>query len=411
MFGLQVGILVVVAASVIVVTVASRRARNRNYPPCGRRCRILLATQGQKRCGADQPAVQPANWQPDADGDASNWGKCGRNCRAAWPPRGSLPTSAQQEVAKQLRSSMDALLQMRAKKSAKFIRPARTLFQSDANKLQTVLGSVKTRGMLGEIALEGILKDALPHDAYKTQYRFPSTGAAVDAIIHIGERMLCIDSKFPLEAYRRLVDTGDDAQRREFSTAVRKHADSIAEKYILPDENTFDYALMFVPSESVFYELIMTQNAKFEPLDEYCRSKRVYPVSPNTVCAIVGSIAMSLQGQKLEENARHLLANLSGLQKQLDSFAEVYGKLGTHLRNAQQNYEDADSTAEAGREIILEQDVARRAHRWRAEGAGTCFNRIDQSNFYDIALLIPLMDWSTHAFGGVTKMGEIELPR
>ena len=141
-------------------------------------------------------------------------------------------------------------------------------------------------------------------------------------------------------------------RRRDFSLAVRKHADSIAEKYILPDEHTFDYALMFVPSEGVFYELIMTQDTKYGALDEYCRSKRVYPVSPNTVCAIVGSIAMSLQGQKLEENARHLLANLSGLQKQLDLFAEVYGKLGTHLRNAQQNYEDADSKLSRARNSL-----------------------------------------------------------
>jgi DNA recombination protein RmuC len=86
------------------------------------------------------------------------------------------------------------------------------------------------------------------------QFRFPSTGAIVDAIVRTGEHLLPIDSKFPLDAYRRLAETGDDA-RREFCTAVRKHADSIAEKYILPDEHTFDYALMFVPSEGVYYEL------------------------------------------------------------------------------------------------------------------------------------------------------------
>ena len=127
--------------------------------------------------------------------------------------------------------------------------------------------------------------------------------------------MCCIDLKFLLDVYRRLPDLGDEA-RRDFSLAVRKHADSIAEKYILPDEHTFDYALMFVPSEGVFYELIMTQDTKYGALDEYCRSKRVYPVSPNTVCAIVGSIAMrEFTGAEVSSRKTrwHLLANLSGL--------------------------------------------------------------------------------------------------
>ena len=100
---------------------------------------------------------------------------------------------------------------------------------------------------------------------------------------------------------------------------------------------------MFVPSEGVYYELLMTQDAKYGPLDEYCRTKRVFPVSPNTFYACLSAVAMSLQGQKIEENARHLLAGMSGLKKHLESFADVYEKLGTHLRNAQQSYEEADS--------------------------------------------------------------------
>jgi len=189
--------------------------------------------------------------------------------------------------------------------------------------------------------LDRILEDALPQAAYSMQHRFASTGAIVDAIVRSSERVLSIDSKFPLDAYRRLLDIGEDA-RRDFSQAVRKHADSIAEKYILPDENTFDYALMFVPSEGVYYELLMSEDPKHGRLDEYCRSKRVFPVSPNTFYACLNAIAMSLRGQQIEENARHLFAGLAGLQKQLDSFAAVYEKLGTHLRHAQFSFEDAD---------------------------------------------------------------------
>jgi DNA recombination protein RmuC len=220
-----------------------------------------------------------------------------------------------------------------------------------AQTLQAVLGGAKTRGTLGEVTLDRLLADALPQSAYSTQFRFTSTGAIVDAIVHSGERFLSIDSKFPLEAYRRLVEMGDEA-RRDFCLAVRKHADSIAEKYILPDEHTFDYALMFVPSEGVYYELLMTEDSKYGPLDEYCRGKRVFPVSPNTFYAFLSAVAISLQGQKIEENARHLLANLAGLAKQFESFSDVYEKLGTHLRHAQQSYEDADSKLNRARNSL-----------------------------------------------------------
>jgi DNA recombination protein RmuC len=208
--------------------------------------------------------------------------------------------------------------------------------------LQGILSGVKTRGALGETMLETLLADALPQSAYAMQHRFASTGSIVDAIVRSGERLLCIDSKFPIEAYRRMVETGDEA-RRDFSVAVRKHADSIAEKYILPQEHTLDYALMFVPSEGVYYELVMAEDSKYGRLEEYCRGKRVFPVSPNAFCAFLGAVAMSLQGQKLEENARHLLESLAGLKQQMDTFAGIHEKLGTHLRYAQQNYEDADS--------------------------------------------------------------------
>jgi DNA recombination protein RmuC len=254
---------------------------------------------------------------------------------------GHLASQAQREVAQQLQSSTDVLLQM-SQRIGEVHQTSQDLSRA-AQTLQSVLGGAKTRGTLGEVALDRLLGDALPQGAYSTQYRFASTGAIVDAIVRSGDRVLSIDSKFPLDAYRRLVETGDDDARRDFHSAVRKHADSIVEKYILPDEHTYDYALMFVPSEAVYYELLMTQDSKYGQLDEYCRNKRVFPVSPNTFYACLNAVAVSLQGQKIEENARHLLAGLAGLKKQFESFAEVYERLGTHLRHAQQSYEDADS--------------------------------------------------------------------
>jgi DNA recombination protein RmuC len=253
---------------------------------------------------------------------------------------GQLATDAQREVSQQLKSSTDALVQM-SLKVGEMQQTSQDLSKA-TQTLQSVLGGAKTRGSLGEIALEGLLADALPQAAYATQYRFASTGAIVDAVVHHGDRLLCVDSKFPLEAYRRLTEEGEDA-RRDFSVAVRKHADSIAEKYILPDEHTLDYALMFVPSESIFYELLMSTDAKHGRLEEYCRGKHVLPVSPNSFFAFLGAVAVSLQGQKIEENARHLLAGLAGVTKQMENFTDIYERLGTHLRHAQQSYEDADS--------------------------------------------------------------------
>jgi DNA recombination protein RmuC len=262
---------------------------------------------------------------------------------------GQMATQAQRDVAQRLQSSTDALLQM-SQKIGEVQQTSQDLSKA-AQTLQSVLGGAKTRGTLGEVTLERLLGDALPQSAYTTQYRFMTTGGIVDAVVRSGERMLSIDSKFPLEAYRRLAETGDDA-RREFALAVRKHADSIADKYILPDEHTFDYALMFVPSESVYYELLMTEDAKYGRLDEYCRGKRVFPVSPNTFYACLSTVAISLQGQKIEENARHLMASLAGLKRQFELFADVYDRLGSHLRHAQQTYEDADSRLNKARNSL-----------------------------------------------------------
>ena len=225
-----------------------------------------------------------------------------------------------------------------------------------AQTLQNVLGGAKTRGVLGEVVLERLLQDALPRSAYETQYRFDSTGAIVDAIVRSGDRILSVDSKFPLEAYRRLFDTGESA-RKEFSLAVRKHADAIAEKYILPDEHTFDYALMFVPSEGVYYELLMTEDSKYGQIDEYCRSKRVFTCLAEYFLCVPQR--RRHQPARPEDRGKHAtsLAGMSGLKKQFEAFAEVYDRLGTHLRHAQQSYEDADSFASVARAIP--------SNRWR----------------------------------------------
>jgi DNA recombination protein RmuC len=221
-----------------------------------------------------------------------------------------------------------------------------------AQTLETILGGAKSRGTLGEVTLERLLEDALPKERYQRQYRF-SSGEAADVVIFLRDKMLPIDSKFPLDAFRRMGEQTSsqgssqapaqaDEARRAFATAVKGHADAIAKKYILPNEGTLGIALMFVPSESVYYELLMTSDAKSQPLDEYCRSKNVIAVSPNTLYAHLQVILMGLQGMQIEENAKRLHSSLASLQKQMENFTDAFGKLGTHLKNAQQNYVEAD---------------------------------------------------------------------
>jgi DNA recombination protein RmuC len=207
--------------------------------------------------------------------------------------------------------------------------------------LETILGGAKSRGSFGEVTLERLLEDSLPPTFFSIQYRFPS-GEIVDAVVHLlDKKLMAIDSKFPLDAFRRIATEGEEA-RRAFATAVKNHADSISKKYIVPQEGTLDVALMFVPSENVYYELLMTQDSKGQLLDAYCREKKVIAVSPNTLYAHLCVINMGMRGMKIEENAKRLHASLSGLDKQVATFTDVFEKLGTHLKNAQQSYSDAD---------------------------------------------------------------------
>jgi DNA recombination protein RmuC len=233
-----------------------------------------------------------------------------------------------------------------------------------AQTLETILGGAKSRGTLGEVTLERLLEDALPKERYERQYRF-SSGEAADVVIFLRDKMLPIDSKFPLDAFRRMGEPTStqsssqgtaqaDEARRAFATAVKGHADAIAKKYVLPNEGTLGIALMFVPSESVYYELLMTCDAKSMPLDEYCRSKNVIAVSPNTLYAHLQVILMGLQGMQIEENAKQLHASLAGLQKQMENFTDAFGKLGTHLKNAQQIYSEADKRFEKAQDTLGE---------------------------------------------------------
>jgi len=262
---------------------------------------------------------------------------------------GQMTSDAQSKMADELKNTRDQISQIQRQLGE--VQQAGKQMSQTAQTLEGILGGAKSRGSLGEVTLERLLEDSLPSAQYATQYRF-SSGEAADAVIKLRDKkLMAIDSKFPLDAYRRISTEGDEA-RRAFATAVKGHADAITKKYIVPDEGTLDVALMFVPSESVYYELLMTADGKGQPLDAYCRDKHVIAVSPNTLYAHLHVIAMGLRGMQMEENAKRLLESLSGMEKQFEKFADKFGTLGTHLKNAQQSYSDSDKLFEKAQSTL-----------------------------------------------------------
>jgi DNA recombination protein RmuC len=250
-----------------------------------------------------------------------------------------ITSQAQTAMSNELKNTREQITQMQQQLGQ--VQESGHLMHEAATRLENILGGTKSRGSFGETTLERLLEDCLPPSQYSKQYRFRS-GEAADVVVHLRDKkLLAIDSKFPLDAFQRLEAEGDDA-RKAFVNAVKVHADSIAKKYIVPDEDTLELALMFVPSESVYYELLRSVDPRGIALDSYCRSKKIMAVSPNTLYAHLSVIAMGLRGMQIEENAKRLSANLAGMRKQLDTFSESFDKVGTHLKNAQMSYSEAD---------------------------------------------------------------------
>lgn len=250
-----------------------------------------------------------------------------------------ITSESQNAMSVELKNTREQLSQMQ--KQIGEVQQAGQQMHQTAQTLENILGGTKSRGSFGEVTLERLLEDALPRALYAKQHRFRS-GEAVDAVIFLRDKKLvAIDSKFPLDAYLRLATEGEEA-RKGFISAVKLHADSIARKYIIAEEGTLDFAMLFVPSETVYYELLMSSDSKGVMLDAYCREKKIIAVSPNTLYAHLCVIDMGMRGMQIEENAKRLSDNLRGMKMQLDKFSESFGKIGNHLKNVQLSYAEAD---------------------------------------------------------------------
>lgn len=198
--------------------------------------------------------------------------------------------------------------------------------------LQEYLRSPKLRGNIGEEVLTEVLQEILPKDLFSLQYGFKS-GEKVDAVIRIGKQLVPIDAKFPIENFRKMNESKNEAERKQYKKLfiedVKKHIDNISRKYILAEEGTTDYALMYVPAEAVYYEIIRS-----EQLSKRGRERRILFVSPMSLYAYLKAILMSYQGQTIQKKAQEILQILRSAQKDYEKIEEYLGVLEKHFSNA-----------------------------------------------------------------------------
>jgi len=212
--------------------------------------------------------------------------------------------------------------------------------------LQEILRAPKVRGGLGEFLLGDLLAQIMPAEYFTLQYSFKS-GERVDAVIRLSQGLVPVDAKFPLENFQKALLAQDDGAKKGFfkifAADVKKHVEAIAGKYILPQEGTCDFALMYIPAENVYYEAFIKDEALGEgkSMREYAFVKHVIPVSPNSFYAYLHTILLGLRGLKVEESAREIIHHLGGLHGQLAKFQEEFRKLGKHLEQSKGSFEQA----------------------------------------------------------------------
>jgi DNA recombination protein RmuC len=211
----------------------------------------------------------------------------------------------------------------------------------ELSQLQQILRPPKARGGFGELLLENLLGDRLPRSAFEIQYGFTG-GERVDAVIKV-DRLVPIDSKFPLDNFERMAAADNDLERQQFEKLfardVKSHVDAISAKYIRPDEGTYEFAFMYLPSEAIYYELACGRTGA---LLAYAHDKRVLPVSPTTLTAYLQVIVLGLKGLQIEQHAQEVMAYCARLQSDFGKFKEDFELVGTHLERAHKKFGDSE---------------------------------------------------------------------
>ena len=209
---------------------------------------------------------------------------------------------------------------------------------------QNIFKSPKLRGQWGETSLESVLGQYFPKELFSMQYYFKS-GEAVDAILKLpNARLLPIDSKFNWENFEKMINAENDINkeiaRKAFVSDVKKKIDEIASKYILPSEGTVDLALMYVPAESVFYEVV--HNIKDVDVGSYARSKKIILVSPNTLYLTLSAIQYWFRDIQITKQTQEIIKRLARINQDAEKLGEGFQRLGKHLSDARSSYDDSE---------------------------------------------------------------------
>ena len=198
--------------------------------------------------------------------------------------------------------------------------------------LQDFLSSPKMRGNIGEQILNDLLKQNFPQESFALQYTF-NNGSKVDAVLKTSNGLIPIDAKFPMENFRKMLHVDSDIEKKKikkvFISDVKKHITDISKKYILAEENTVDYAIMYIPSEAIYYEIINDSD-----LFDYAGTQRVLPVSPMSFFAYMKAILMSFEGQKIQSKAKEILEILRSIKKDYEKIDSSWSILTKHMTNA-----------------------------------------------------------------------------
>lgn len=227
-------------------------------------------------------------------------------------------------------------------------------FADQLKSLQDILKNPKQRGILGEYYLETVLKNVLPPASFQMQYSF-SNGEIVDAVVFVdhaggqaGKRIIPIDSKFSLDNYNRMLQTNDPLEKKRLETAfvndLKLRIDETS-KYVRPEEKTMDFAFMFIPSEAVYYDLLINKVGVIAEdtnnLIYYAGKKKVIVVSPTSFLAYLQTVLQGLRNQKISEQAQSIIKEVERLNKHLFVYSEHFNRLGQHLDSTVSSFNKA----------------------------------------------------------------------
>ena len=220
-------------------------------------------------------------------------------------------------------------------------------FADQLKNLQDILKNPKQRGVLGEYFLKTVLENVLPPGNFQMQYAFKD-GTIVDAVVFVDKRIIPIDSKFSLENYNRILEARDSAEKKRYESAfvadLKNRIDETA-KYVKPEEETMDFAFMFIPSEAVYYDLLINKVGSItddtKSLITYAGQKRVVIVSPTSFLAYLQTVLQGLRNQKISEQAKEIIKQVENLGKHLSSYDQYMSKLGKNLGTTVNMYNSA----------------------------------------------------------------------